>query len=154
MAVRFTVRRTDAPGESRIVIPTAYEGWVRGEGSAVIDNPMCSVLLEVKYPVQISWRRVKPSTQEDEHYEIGAVGTMVHRITKQRMPGIMPVRRFSSLEDMSYMWDKLQTGEIALVDAPSYVLGEETHGGEPVETIAQIHARLSRKRYGGRQRRI
>ena len=155
MAIRFADRRADTPRTDPVasVLP-ASEGWVLGEGDAIIDNPMCSTLLYVGYPVRIMWRYNSGSLQERGNYEIGAVGMLEHRITKRRRPGVMPIRRFAYAEDLAFMFNKLLAREIKLVDAPTYVLGENASRGERIETISEIHARLPRRHNGKRRRRL
>lgn len=127
---------------------------MQGSGDTVIDNPMSSYLLHATYPIQITWRLMKANSQLREHYEIGAFGRLVHRFLDQYGLGFMPIRQFDTMDDLRFMFQALLTGTIKLEDAPTYKIGEETARGEPVETVAQIHAGAFRRRNGRGRRRL
>jgi len=98
------------------------------------------------------WRYSQASRQIREHYEIGVLGKLEHRLTHLKADAVYPIRQFDNNDDLFQFFHAIMNGRIKLEDAPTYKLGEETDRGERIETIAEIHARISRGRYGRRRR--
>jgi hypothetical protein len=145
MAIYVTHGTSNPSGTSSVALPPE-SAIIHGSGTVVLENPLIAAgTIVARYPINIMWRYVNATFDSAEHFEIGVFGDLVYRNTGRRSSAVLPIRKLPSLEDVVMLWNGLVSGAIKLEEAPTYKIGEALQG-ERIETVADIHARLPRRR--------